>query len=315
MKRIAVVIPVFNELAILPELFTRVERACERLEGLAWRVILVDDGSRDGSLEAMIRQTEADPRYEVLELSRNFGHQAAITAGLAHADADAVVVMDGDLQDPPELIPELVGAWRDGGEVVLASRRSRRESGILRRLGFAGFYRLFGWMSDGPVDVRSGVFGLMDRRVLAELNRLTERNRFLPGLRAWLGFERREVSYDRAERAGGEAKQSLPRLIKYAVDALLSFSFKPLRIMTYAGLVISLVAFVLAAVFVVKRLAGIEVAQTGFTTLVTLVLFLGGIQLIGIGLLGEYLGRTYDEVKNRPLYVVRRRHRGERPGE
>ena len=305
---LAIVIPLYNERDLLPELFRRVEAACGQLEGISWRVILVNDGSRDGSLEVMVAKTRADPRYTVLELSRNFGHQAAISAGLAEADADAVIIMDGDLQDPPELIPDLVTAWRTGGEVVLALRRTRREKGLLRRLGFASFYRIFGWLTDAPLDVSSGVFGLLARQVVAELNRLGERNRFLPGLRAWLGFEQREVFYDRAGRAAGAPKQTLPRLIRYAVDALISFSFKPLRLMTYTGLVISAVAFALAAVFVVKRVVGIEVAQTGFTTLVTLVLFLGGIQLIGIGLLGEYLGRTYDEAKNRPLYVIRARH-------
>lgn len=305
---LAVVIPIYNENELLPELFERLEGALDEIDQVEWQVLLVNDGSSDGSLETMLDKARGDLRYGVLDLSRNFGHQAAISAGLAHADADAVVVMDGDLQDPPEVIPELVAAWRSGGEVVLGTRRSRQETGLLRKLGFAAFYRVFQWLTDAPIDVRTGVFGLVDRQVVGELNQLSERNRFLPGLRSWLGFDVREVEFDREPRAAGTPKQTLPRLIRYGLDAIISFSFKPLRWMTFSGLIISLVAFVLAAVFVVKRLMGVEVAQTGFTTLVTLVLFLGGIQLIGIGLLGEYLGRTYDEVKNRPLYVVRRRY-------
>jgi len=305
--KLAVVIPIFNEEDVLPELFRRLEAACAAVQGAEWRAILVNDGSSDGSQQALLRQCAANPHFAAVELSRNFGHQAAIAAGLAHADADAVVVMDGDLQDPPEIIPQMVAAWRDGGEVVLAMRRSRQESGLIRRVGFALFHRLFGWIADTPMVMQTGVFGLLDRRVARELNRLSERHRFLPGLRSWIGFRQRVVYYDRADRAGGRPKQTLVRLIQYAMDAIISFSFKPLRLMTFAGIVISLVAFGLASVFVVKRLAGIEVAQTGFTTLVTLILFLGGIQLIAIGLLGEYLGRTYDEVKARPLYVVRER--------
>ena len=305
--RLAVVIPVFNEEDVLPELFRRLEATLGAVPVADWQVILVNDGSSDGSQHAILRQCAGNSRFASLELSRNFGHQAAIAAGLAHADTDAVVVMDGDLQDPPEVIPELVAAWRQGGEVILAMRRSRQETGLARRLGFSLFHGLFALIADTPMVMRTGVFGLLDRRVVGELNRLSERHRFLPGLRSWIGFRQRVVHYDRADRAGGRPKQTLVRLVQYALDAIISFSFKPLRLMTLTGIVISLVAFVLASVFVVKRLAGIEVAQTGFTTLVTLILFLGGIQLIAIGLLGEYLGRTYDEVKARPLYIVRER--------
>jgi dolichol-phosphate mannosyltransferase len=252
----------------------------------------------------MRKQSAEDPRFCIVDLSRNFGHQAAISAGLIHADGDAVVCMDGDLQDPPEVIPDMLARWKEGDQIIRAERRSRKEVGI-RRLGFDAFHRIFDWISDFPVPAQSGIFGLMDRKPLEELNRFTEKNRFFPGLRSWVGYKQGVVQYDRQERAAGEPKQSFRRLIKYALDAIFSFSYKPLRIMTMTGILISAAGFLLACIFVIKRLIGIEVAQTGFTTLVTLVLFLGGVQLIAIGLLGEYLARIYDEVKQRPLYIIR----------
>lgn len=304
---LAVVIPIFNEEAVLPRLFERMRTVCDSLENIDWTVIFVNDGSRDRSVALIMAEREREPRFVLVELSRNFGHQPAISAGLAHADADAVVIIDGDLQDPPEVIRQLVDAWRDGAQVVLPVRRSRQESG-LRRVGMDVFHSVFTWISDFDFEGQTGVFGLLDRRAVHEFNQLHERNRFIPGLRAWIGFEQRKVLYDRAERAAGEPKQTFRRLIRYAMDGIISFSLKPLRYMAFAGLIISVTGFLLASVFVVKRLLGIEGAQTGFTTLVTLVLFLGGVQLMGIGLLGEYLGRTYDETKQRPLYIVKNRH-------
>jgi glycosyltransferase involved in cell wall biosynthesis len=242
----------------------------------------------------------------VIDLSRNFGQQAAIAAGLAASRADATVVLDGDLQDPPQLIPEMVASWREGAEVVRAQRRSRAEHGV-RRWSMDLFYRLFGWLADFPIPAHVGVYGLLDRQALDELNRLQERNRFLPGLRAWVGFEQRAVYYDRDPRAAGRPKQTFGRLLHYALNGIFSFSYKPLRLMVLAGSVICVTGFVLAMRFVIRRLAGVEQAQMGFTTLVTLVLFLGGVQLVSIGLIGEYLARIYDEVKARPLFIVRRR--------
>lgn len=291
----------------MPQFFARMLAVCESLEGIDWTVIFVNDGSRDESRALILAEREVEPRFTLVDLSRNFGQQPAISAGLAHADADAVVIIDGDLQDPPEIIPDLIDAWRQGGQVILPIRRSRQERG-LRRLGMDIFHRAFTWISDFEFEGQTGVFGLLDRQAVNEFNRLPERNRFIPGLRAWIGFDQRKVLYDRQGRSAGQPKQTLGRLIRYGMDGVISFSLKPLRYMAFVGLVISLTGFVLALVFIVKRLLGIEVAQTGFTTLVTLVLFLGGIQLMGIGLLGEYLGRTYDETKQRPLYIVSRRY-------
>ncbi len=303
---LSIVIPILNEQEVLEELRRRLTASLDGIDDIVWQVIYVDDGSGQATRDILRRQHEQDARFTVVGLSRNFGHQAAITAGLAHATGDAAIIMDGDLQDPPEVLPELVAAWREGGQVVFATRRSRSEWG-LRGLAIRAFHLLFRWVSDFPIPPGTGVFALLDRSALAAMNLLEERNRFLPGLNTWIGFERREVAYDRQARAGGEPKQSMGRLVRYALNAIFSFSYKPLRMMTLTGLLISLAGFTLGLVFVVKRLIGVETAQTGFTTLVTLVLFLGGLQLIAIGLIGEYLGRVYDEVKRRPVFLVRER--------
>ncbi|MCU0723956.1 MAG: glycosyltransferase family 2 protein [Planctomycetes bacterium] len=307
-RSLAVVMPVYNEEDLLDELWRRLAAALDAVPDLDWHAIFVDDGSADRTPDLLETLCARDPRARLLRLSRNFGHQPAITAGLEHADADAVVVMDADLQDPPEVIPRLLEAWRGGAEVVLARRRRRQESGLRRRLGFALFHRFFRLLSDLPVTSNTGVFSLLDRRVAAELARLTERNRFLPGLRSWVGFRTAAVEFDREARAAGEPKQSFRRLARYAFDGVFSFSLKPLRLMTLIGVLVSALGFVTASYFIVKRIVGAETALTGFTTLVSLVLFLGGLQLIAIGVVGEYLGRVYDEVKSRPLYIVRSRH-------
>lgn len=304
-SRIALVIPVFNEQAVLPRLFERLTALFDAHPDCEWRAVLVDDGSRDHSAELARAQAALDPRFSLVELSRNFGFQGALSAGLAQAaDADAVITMDADLQDPPELIPELVAAWRGGAEVVRAVRRTRAERG-LRRAGFDLFHLLYGRLTDHPIEPNSGTFGLLGRAAVTAFNQLPERHRFFPGLRAWIGFPSADVLYDRQARAAGEPKQTFSGLLRYALDGVFSFSYLPLRLLTYAGVLISGLGFALGLFFIVKRLIGIESAQTGFTTLISVVTFLGGVQLIGIGVLGEYLGRVYDEVKRRPVYLVK----------
>jgi len=304
--KIALVIPVFNEEAVLPELFARLTALFDAQPGCTWTAVLVDDGSRDGSPGLVRAQAARDPRFQLVELSRNFGFQAALSAGLARTgEAEAVVTLDADLQDPPELIPALVAAWRDGADVVRATRRTRSETG-LRRAGFDFFHAFYGRLTDYPIAPNSGTFGLLSRVAVDAYNGLPERHRFFPGLRAWIGFKSVDVPYDRRERAAGQPQQSFRRLARYAMDGLFSFSYLPLRLLTYCGLSVAGIGFVIGVFFAVRRILGIETAQTGFTTLVTLVLFLGGVQLIGIGVLGEYLGRIYDEVKRRPQYIVKR---------
>jgi len=306
-RSITVVAPVYNERENIGEFVARTTAALEECENASWNLVLVDDGSADDTADRVLALREDEPRVGLVRLSRNFGHQAALSAGLDAATGDCVVLIDADLQDPPELIPELVGAWREGAEVVLAQRRSREDHGV-RGVGFRAFHTFFRFITDFPIPADTGIFGLLDRRAADQLSRLSERNRFLPGLRSWIGFETATVYYDRAGRAAGEPKQTLRRLVRYAMDGVLSFSYKPLRLMTYAGALVSLAGFSLAVFFITKRLLGIETAETGFTTLVTLILGMGGVQLLALGLVGEYIARIYDEVKNRPLYIVSRTH-------
>jgi dolichol-phosphate mannosyltransferase len=301
---ISVVVPIFNEEENLPELRRRMTAALDNAGG-DWELILVNDASRDTSA-ALIRGFHADDaRVKLINLSRNFGHQAALTAGVHRATGECVILADGDLQDPPEVIPQLVAKWREGFQVVLAERRTRADGNGARGLGFRLFYPLMRRLADLPDSPDAGVFGLMDRAVVDEFNKLPEHNRFIPGLRTWLGFKQVSVPYDRADRAAGAPKQSLRRLIGYALDGMISFSNKPLRAATYFGFAVSIVAFLLAVYYFVTFFAFHKQAGSGFTTIILCVLFLGGVQLITIGILGEYVGRVYEEVKRRPLYIVR----------
>jgi len=302
---LTIVIPIFNEEAVLPELLRRLGAVFDAQPEIAWKALLVNDGSRDHSVELIRDHASRDSRFALIEFSRNFGFQAAITAGLALAPGDAVITMDADLQDPPEIIPQLVARWQAGIEIVRAVRQSREETGA-RRLGMDLFHRVFGRIADFPIESNTGTFGLMSRSAVDAINRLPERNRFFPGLRSWVGFTTGEVVYDRKERVAGQPQQTFGRLIRYALDGVFSFSYLPLRMLTYSGIFIALIGFSAALFYSVRRIIGIETAPTGYTTLVTIVLFLGGVQLIGIGILGEYLARVYDEVKQRPAYLIKR---------
>jgi glycosyltransferase involved in cell wall biosynthesis len=302
---ISIVMPIYNEEALLGELFERmtcVLGGIEREFSLASEWVLVNDGSRDRTLEMLSDFSSRDARITVIDLSRNFGHQSAIQAGLEYATGDAVIIMDGDLQDPPELIPDLVRAWQTGNKVVVAKRRSRAERGMKGML-FALFHAMLARVSDLKMETGSGVFGLLDRRAVNDLLKLRERSRFLPGLRTWVGYTQANVLYDREGRAAGKPKQSFTRLVRYAFDAIFSFSFKPLRAIWTLGFIVSTFSFLYALFLIVMRMLHINVVA-GFTTPTVAILLLGGIQLISIGILGEYLGRIYDEVKQRPHYVI-----------
>jgi polyisoprenyl-phosphate glycosyltransferase len=242
---------------------------------------------------------------KLVDLSRNFGHQPAVTAGVHHARGDCVILIDADLQDPPEVIPEMLKKWEEGYEVVLGERKSRADGGV-RGIGFKLFYPLLHALADLPSGPDAGIFGLMSRRVADEFNKLPERNRFIPGLRSWLGFKQGSVMYDRHDRAAGQPKQTLRRLVHYAMNGIFSFSYRPLRWVTYMGVFVSTITFGLALFYIIDFFA--ERKQiTGFTTTIVCVLFLGGVQMIAIGILGEYIGRIYEEIKQRPLYVVKDR--------
>ncbi len=300
---ISIVAPVYNEEQGI-EVFIQAVLKEMSEQQLSWELVLVNDGSSDATLEMIRDERTRHPEIEWVDLSRNFGHQAAVTAAIAHARGDAVVVMDADMQDPPALIPQLIASWQAGNQVVFARRIDRAEKG-LRRCGFELFHKLFRYTIDFPIPPDIGVFCLLDRAAVDELMKLPERNRFLPGLYSWIGFQRAFVDYSRDDRAAGTPKQTFKRLLKYAIDGVLSFSYKPIRLLGGIGLCTALASFALALYFFCKRLLGYESAFTGFTTLVILVSGLGGLILCAIALVGEYVARIYDEVKMRPGFIVR----------
>lgn len=302
---LSVVIPIKDEIETLPELHRRLSDVLTGELSDA-EIMFVDDGSADGSARWIAERHADDPRVKLVRLSRNFGHQAAVTAGLAHARGRAVVLMDGDLQDPPELIPALVDRWRAGHEIVHTVKTRRRESWA-RRLAFRGFYRMIRSLSsETDLPLQAGLFSLLDRRVVDELERMPERNRYLAGLRAWVGFRQTAVEYERDARWSGAPRVSVARLFRLAFDGIFSFSNLPLRLATLLGLVVSLAAFLLMATILYLRLFT-DRAILGWASLMTSILFLGGVILVTIGIIGEYTGRIYDEVKRRPLYVVAER--------
>ena len=298
---LSVVIPVYNEEETIPELLRRLTAVLDSMPE-SGEVIFVNDGSQDTSLQLLRQAAESDHRIKVIDFSRNFGHQAAILAGLSRASGRATVMMDGDLQDPPELLPELLALWAEGNQVVFAVRRSRKE-GLLKRLAYRTYYRVLRSVAYVPIPVDSGDFSLVDERVRKLIVELPERNKFLRGLRAWAGFKQTRVEYDRSERFAGEPKYTFTKLVRLALDGLVSYSFMPLRLTYVLGLVVSAGSFLLAFFYILQRLFATDPIPQGFTTLAVLMLFLGGIQLIALGVLGEYIGRIYDEVKARPPYV------------
>jgi polyisoprenyl-phosphate glycosyltransferase len=303
-KLLSVVIPLFNEEESITELHRRLSEALTGISTLTHEIIYVNDGSTDRTLEQLRTVAEGCEAVTIVELSRNFGHQAAMYAGLWRAHGDAVVLMDGDLQDPPEEIAAMVDLWREGFDVVYAVRKKRKE-GWAKRLAYASYYRLLRAASYVPIPVDSGDFSLMDSRVAQILRLLPERNKFLRGLRAWTGFRQVSHVYERESRFAGTSKYSFLRLIRLGLDGLLSYSFVPLRLSYIAGTVVSVSSFLLAIFYIGQRLLGVAAIPQGFTTLAVLILFLGGVQLVFVGVLGEYLGRIYEEVKGRPIYVER----------
>ena len=296
---ISVVVPIYNEEELIRLFHAAVANAMEDT-GEAWEVVYINDGSRDSSL-TLLRELQAeDPHVVVVDLSRNWGHMGAITAGIQTARGDAVVLMDGDFQDPPEVVPELVAAWRGGAQVVTAVRRSRQERRKVLAKLFPLFYRVLGALSDFPIPLNAGIFGLLDRQAVDSINSLREGNRYLPGLRAWVGYKTSVVLYDRQDRAGGEGKLSFMSRIKYAMDAITSFSYKPLRLsFVLAGISISM-AIILA---ISGMFSNGPMTPLGFGVAAA-IFFVGALVLLSLGVLGEYLGRVYDEVRNRPLSII-----------
>ena len=302
LELLSVVAPVYNEEALIGEFYARV---CSALEGLPFELVLVDDGSSDGSALALDRLAAEDPRVRVVFLSRNFGHQTALTAGLDHARGEAVVMLDADLQDPPELILRMLDHWKAGCDVVYAVREHREGESRFKLATARWFYRLFDKLAQVDLQQNSGDFRLLDRRALDALLSMRERSRFLRGMTVWVGYRQAAVPYRRDPRYAGETKYTVSKMLRFSLDAISSFSHRPLQLATLFGFLISTLAFIAIPLVVVLRLSGSYLP--GFGSVTIAVLLLGGIQLIAIGIIGEYVGRIYDEVKGRPLYVVRSR--------
>ena len=299
----SIVAPAYNEAETLPEFIARTSAVMKKL-GESWELIIVDDGSMDRTPEIVQQHAAKDKHVKPLLFARNFGHQIAVTAGMDHALGQAVILIDGDLQDPPEVIPELIANWRDGYEVVYAVRRQRKGESFFKRITASFFYRLINRITEIDIPLDTGDFRLMDRRVVNVLNQMREHHRFLRGLSAWVGFSQVGVPYDRAPRFAGETHYTLGRMIRLALTAITGFSFFPLQLATYLGFISAGIALIAIPVVIALRLIG-SAAFFGQATTLIAVLFFGGAQLISLGILGEYIGRLYDEVRDRPLYILR----------
>jgi len=300
----SLVVPAYNEAEVLPLLHQRLTAVMAPLAE-PYEIIVVNDGSSDRTADVLAELAGADSHLRYLTLARNFGHQVALTAGLEHATGDAVITLDADLQHPPELIPELIGRWREGFEIVYTERRDTAGVGWSKKLTSRLFYAVINRASATQIPLGAADFRLLDRRVVLALRHLPERARFLRGLIAWLGYRQTVVPFDAAERAAGQTKYTLGRMVRFAVDAVTSFSSLPLRLASYVGFAVSAAGFLLGAATVYDFLFRPSRNVPGYTTIVVLILFLGGLQLISLGIIGEYIARIYEEVKGRPLYLVR----------
>jgi dolichol-phosphate mannosyltransferase len=298
----SIVAPAINEEDTLPHFYERVVAVMEQV-GEPFEVVLINDGSSDGTLRAMQALHERDRRVRVVDFSRNFGHQIAISAGLDYARGDAVIIIDSDLQDPPEVIPQLIARWKAGVEVVYAQRARRAGETRFKLLTAAAFYRLIARITSVQIPRDTGDFRLLDRRVVETLVTMREHHRFMRGLSVWVGFRQEAVPYDRHERFAGATKYPLRKMIRFALDAITAFSYAPLQLATSFGFILAALSLVGIVVAIIVRVFGGAIQGQGTTLIV--VLFLGGIQLIFLGIIGEYLGRIYDEVRARPLYIVR----------
>jgi glycosyltransferase involved in cell wall biosynthesis len=304
---LSVVIPIYNEEQLLHELHRRTKEVMTTLEkrfGMKHEIIFVNDGSADRSFDLLTEIAQRDPATRVLNLSRNFGHQIAITAGIDHACGDAVVVMDGDLQDPPEVILGMVEKWKEGFKVVYGVRKKRSGESRFKLLTAALFYRVLRKLSDERIPLDTGDFRLMDASVVAAFKEIREENRFVRGLVTWIGFKQCPIEYERDARYAGRTKFTVRRMVKFALDGITSFSDKPLRASSQIGFAVTIIALLQAIWSIIGRIFMPETVQWGWTSLMVAILFLGGVQLISIGILGEYIARIFRETKRRPLYFV-----------
>lgn len=307
MKSVSIVIPVLNEEPIIDDLMTRLRAVTEDLD-YAFEFVVVDDGSRDGTLPALIAWQEREPRLTVIKLSRNWGHQNAYNAGIDHAsNSDAVILMDGDLQDPPELIPGILEKWRQGFEVVFTVKQTRIDS-VTRKILTAIYYWLVHLVTEVKLEKQVGMFSLLDRKVVAQLRRFTERNKSYPNLRKFVGFKQAHIPYHRGKRHAGKGKQNLRRLVNDALNAIFAFSYVPMRLITLTGLALTLIFAMLSVFVLFFRITDVEIwifrNVPGWTSAILLILVVASFNLVFLGIIGEYIARIYDEVRNRPYYIV-----------
>ena len=298
----SIIIPVYNEAEVLPTLYSRLTQVMEEL-GEPYEVIFVNDGSRDSSPRLLQELRARDDRVKFMSFSRNFGHQVAITAGLDYSSGEAVIVMDADLQDPPEVIPRLIEKWREGYDVVSAVREKREGESLFKRATAALFYRLLRQLTDTEIPLDAGDFRLMSRRAVVGLQAIRERNRFMRGLAGWIGFRQTSITFVRDARHAGETKYSCAKMGKFALNGIISFSTTPLQLATYLGFVVSFISLAYIAYVVGLKVFTDELVP-GWTSVIVAVLFIGGVQLISLGIIGEYISRIYDEVRQRPLYLI-----------
>ncbi|MEH2024430.1 glycosyltransferase family 2 protein [Nostoc sp.] len=297
------IVPIYNEEEIIPELYRRLSAVMNRMDGLV-ELILINDGSRDRSLQLLRDLHQKDPRICYLSFARNFGHQIAVTAGLNFVRGQVIVILDADLQDPPELIPDMVEKWRQGYQVVYAQRTQRLKEGWFKRFTAYFFYRILKKLADVEIPTDTGDFCLMDRQIVDILNSMPERTRYIRGLRSWVGFQQTAIRFERNPRFAGEVKYTFSKSLALAINGLVSFSIVPLRLSTYLGLVAAAAAIFMALLVLYWRLFVPHSPLTGFTIILMAIFFLGSVQLVSVGILGEYIGRIYEEVKARPLYTL-----------
>ncbi|MCC5619285.1 glycosyltransferase family 2 protein [Nostoc sp. CHAB 5836] len=303
LPKYSLIVPIYNEEEIIPELYRRLNAVMNRMDGLV-ELILINDGSRDRSLQLLRELHQKDPRICYLSFARNFGHQIAVTAGLNFVRGQVIVILDADLQDPPELIPDMVEKWRQGYQVVYAQRTQRIKEGWFKRFTAYSFYRVLKKLADVEIPTDTGDFCLMDRQIVDILNSMPERTRYIRGLRSWVGFQQTAIRFERNPRFAGKVKYTFSKSLALAINGLVSFSIVPLRLSTYLGLLAAAAAIFMALLVLYWRLFLPHSPLTGFTIILMAIFFLGSVQLVSVGILGEYIGRIYEEVKARPLYTL-----------
>ncbi len=306
-KLISIIIPAYNEEAVLDKLFARLEKLADDNSNYNFEFLYINDGSRDNTFEILQKQAKKDDRISYVSFSRNFGKETAMLAGFDYARGDAVVNIDADLQDPPELIPEMIKLWEDGFDDVYAKRRSRAGESWLKKLTSKLYYQILQRSTTIPIQVDTGDFRLMSRRFVDALQQFRESERYTKGMYSWIGFKKKEILYDRDPRAAGNTKWNYAKLINLAIDGITSFTTAPLRVSTYCGLIVSFIAFIYILYLVFRPLFGV-VNVPGYSSTLAIILFLGGIQLLSLGIIGEYIGRIFNETKSRPLYFVEEYH-------